>query len=295
MNFINAKTLIEICENENIKISEAMLRRETEISGESRENIVARMKRSLDVMRESVAEAGNNKREMLGGFIGGESVAMLRRIKEKGSVAGLSSLASAYAMGVLEVNASMGRIVAAPTAGASGVLPGILIASAEIYGFSDDELTAALFNAGAIGYITARNASISGAEGGCQAEVGTASAMAASALCELFGGTPRECLSAAGDAIANILGLVCDPICGLVEAPCQKRNAMGVSNAVICAEIALATGGKTLVPFDEVTEAMLSVGKSIPYQLRETALGGMAAAKSVRDCKPKCAGCERGC
>ena len=123
MNFINAKTLIEICENENIKISEAMLRRETEISGDSRENIVARMKRSLDVMRESVAEAGNTKREMLGGFIGGESAAMLRRIREKGSVAGLSSLASAYAMGVLEVNASMGRIVAAPTAGASGVLP----------------------------------------------------------------------------------------------------------------------------------------------------------------------------
>ena len=231
---------------------------------------------------------------MLGGFIGGESAAMLNRIKERGSLAGLSSLASAYAMGVLEVNASMGRIVAAPTAGAAGVLPGILVAASELYGFSEDELIAALFNAGAIGYITARNASISGAEGGCQAVVGSASAMAASALCELFGGPPRECLAAAGDAIAYILGLVCDPICGLVAAPCQKRNAMGVAKAVICAEISLATGGKVLVPFDEVIEAMLSVGKSIPYQLRETALGGMAAAKSVRDRKPKCASCD-GC
>ncbi len=291
MNFKDAANLLEICDRENIDISEAMIRREISVSGRTREDITAQMSHALLVMRECVAEAGTGKREMLGGFIGGESAALLSRIKEKGAMAGLSSLASAYAMGVLEVNASMGRIVAAPTAGASGVLPGVLIAAGELYGFTDEELVSALFNAGAIGYITARNASISGAEGGCQAEVGTASAMAASALCGLLGGSPRECLCAAGDAIANILGLVCDPVCGLVEAPCQKRNAMGVSNAVICAETALATGGKTLVPFDEVIEAMKNVGKSIPYQLRETALGGMAAAKSVRDRKPACAMC----
>lgn len=294
MNFTNGASLLSFCEENHINLSEAMLRREAELTETSREEIFGRMRESYAVMRESVRRAQESGLSMLGGFIGGESRALLARLREKGAVSGLTSLASAYAMGVLEVNASMGRIVAAPTAGASGVLPGILVAAEETYGYSEENLVMALFNAGAVGYLVARNACISGAQGGCQAEVGTASAMAASALCELMGGTPRECLAAAGDAIANILGLVCDPICGLVEAPCQKRNAMGVSNAIICTEIALATGGKTLVPFDEVVEAMYSVGKSIPYQLRETALGGMAAAESVKNRKPACAECSMG-
>ena len=170
----------------------------------------------------------------------------------------------AYAVGVLEVNASMGLIVAAPTAGSSGVIPGTLCALQEQYGFTDDEICQALFNAAAIGYLITRNATTAGAEGGCQAEVGSASAMAASAAVELFGGTPRQCMDAASFAMVNILGLVCDPIGGLVENPCQNRNAMGASNALISAELSLA-GVKSITPIDETIGVMYAVGRSSAY------------------------------
>ena len=145
----------------------------------------------------------------------------------------------------------------------------------------------ALANAGAIGYLVTRNATVSGAEGGCQAEVGAASAMAASAAVELMGGTPRQCLTAAANAIAGILGLVCDPIAGLVEAPCQKRNATGVANALVSAQIALA-GIENLVDFDQTVEAMRRVGNSLPFELRESALGGLAATPAAQKF---CSGC----
>lgn len=281
MDFISGKALIDICKNESINISEAMIRRETEYFDPSREKVIDRMKYALEVMKDSAKRALNSELEMLGGYIGGESRALNKRIASHGAMGGMISKAAAYALGVLEVNASMGRIVAAPTAGSSGVLPGVLVAAQEEYGFSDDEIIMALFNAGAVGYLISRNATVSGAEGGCQAEVGAASAMAASALCELFGGSPEQCLASAADAISNILGLVCDPIGGLVEAPCQKRNAMGVANAVVSAEINLAIS-HSLVPFDEVVKIMKTVGGSMPYQLRETALGGLATAPSVK-------------
>lgn len=279
MDFSTGKELLALCTEKNKSISEVMLVREIAKFGVGREAVWDRMRKSLAVMREGVGRSQTEQMNLLGGYIGGESKALLDRIRREG------------AMGVIELNASMGRIVAAPTAGSAGVLPGILVAADEIYDFGEERLTQALFNAGAVGYLIDRNATLSGAEGGCQAEVGAASAMAASALCELFDGAPSVCLAAAGDAISNILGLVCDPIGGLVESPCQKRNAMGVANAVISAETALATNGKTLVPFDEVVAAMYSVGRNIPYQLRETALGGLAMAPSVRNLHPGCAAC----
>lgn len=193
-------------------------------------------------------------------------------------------------MAVLEVNASMGLIVAAPTAGSSGVLPGILMALQEEKGFSDEELYSGLLNASAVGYILMRNASVSGAEAGCQAEVGAASAMAASAIVELMGGTPKQCLSAAVHAMSNLLGLVCDPIAGLVEAPCQTRNAIGVANAITSAELALA-GVEHPIPFDEMAESMYHVGKSLPFELRETAMGGCAGTPT--GCKLGCAICGK--
>ena len=138
----------------------------------------------------------------------------------------------------------------------------------------------ALFNAGAVGYLITRNATVSGAEGGCQAEVGSASAMAASAVTQLMGGSPEECLGAASTAIMNTLGLVCDPIGGLVEVPCQTRNAIGASNALISAEISLS-GVVNIIPFDEVVDTMYKVGRSLPRELRETALGGIAASPTA--------------
>ena len=182
-------------------------------------------------------------------------------------------------MGVLEVNTSMGLIVAAPTAGSSGVIPGVFTAIQEEYDLTDDQMMDAMLVASAVGYIITRNATVSGAEGGCQAEMGSASAMAAAAITEIMGGTPSQALDAASSAIGNMLGLVCDPIAGLVEVPCQKRNAMGASNALICAEMTLA-GVINHIPFDQTVDAMYQVGRSLPYELRETALGGLAATKA---------------
>jgi L-serine dehydratase len=193
-----------------------------------------------------------------------------------------------YAMATLEVNASMGLIVAAPTAGSAGIVPGILLALQEVYDFSDEQLLEGLFHAGAIGYLAMRNATVAGAVGGCQAEVGVASAMAASAMVELMGGTPQMCVAAASTVLQNMLGLVCDPVGGLVEYPCQSRNAAGVANAIVAAEIALA-GIPQLIPLDEMMEAMYKVGKRLPPELRETALGGCATTPSA------CAACGGGC
>lgn len=192
----------------------------------------------------------------------------------------LSSMV-AGAMAVCEVNASMGRIVAAPTAGASGVLPGVLLAYAQSSSLDRVRLVQALFNAAAIGIIIAKNASISGAYGGCQAEVGSGAAMAASALTELRGGTPKQCLHAAAMSLKNLLGLVCDPVAGLVECPCIKRNAIGTVNAVLCSDMALA-GIESVIPFDEVVEAMKNVGRMMHPDLRETARGGLAATPTAQ-------------
>jgi L-serine dehydratase len=183
-------------------------------------------------------------------------------------------------MAVLERSANMGVIVAAPTAGSAGVVPGALLAIANAAGFDDEHVIRALWTAAAVGALISENASVSGAEGGCQAEVGTAAAMAAAALAEMHGASPKTCLDAAAIVIANMLGLVCDPVRGLVEYPCQLRNAAGVANAMSAAQLALS-GIESPLPFDEVVEAMRQVGQALPASLRETALGGLAAAPSA--------------
>jgi L-serine dehydratase len=275
VNFKNGIELLAACEKQHISLSRAMLEREKHISGKSEEEILERMGHSYDIMENAIQRALTEDLISIGGLIGGEAKKLYQR-KEKAVCGSYMSRAIAYAMGVLEVNTSMGLIVAGPTAGSSGVLPGVLFALKEEYNLTRDQIIEGLFNAGAVGYLITRNATVAGAEGGCQAEVGAATAMAASAVVELMGGTPKQCLEAAGAAMSNILGLVCDPIAGLVEAPCQKRNGMGASNALISAEMALA-GIENHVPFDEVVEAMYKIGHSMPHELRETALGGMAA------------------
>jgi L-serine dehydratase len=281
MSFSNAKQLLTLCEEKNIKISRAMLEREMECFGQSQEDIYSRMAHSYGIMKASAKEALKGGITTMGGLIGGESAKLFQYNQEGRSACGaLMGRAICYALSVLEVNASMGLIVAAPTAGSSGVLPGALLAIQEEYGFTDEKMVEALMNASAVGYLITRNATVSGAEGGCQAEVGAASAMAASAITELLGGSPESCLHAASITLANLLGLVCDPIGGLVEAPCQKRNVVGVSNALTCAQMALS-GIESLVPFDEMAQVMYTVGRSLPAELRETAEGGVAAAPSA--------------
>lgn len=279
MNFQTAEELLSLCEAHKLPISKVMLEREKTISHMSEEEILKALHHSYDIMKNAIKRALNEDLVSMGGLIGGEAKKIYAR-KERSACGTLMSKAMSYAMGVLEVNTSMGLIVAAPTAGSSGVIPGVFKAIQDEYDLTDDQMIGALLNAGAVGYIITRNATVSGAEGGCQAEIGSASAMAAAAVCELLGGTPAQCLDAASTALANILGLVCDPVGGLVEAPCQNRNGMGASNALISAEITLS-GVKHLVPFDETVEAMYKVGRSIPFELRETALGGMAATKTA--------------
>lgn len=288
MDFTNAAELLALCEGEDIGLGEAMLRRETALTGAGREEIRERMARSLLIMREAAATALAAPQKTMGGLIGGEAMALDARRKTASPVCGpLMARAIAIAMGTLEVNASMGLIVAAPTAGSCGVLPGALLSQAEAFGFGEEQLLDALLSAGAVGYLIARNATVAGAEGGCQAEVGAASAMAAAAVTGLHGGSPQQALWAAGTALVNLMGLVCDPIGGLVESPCQSRNAIGVTGALAAAEIALA-GIPAPAPLDEIIAAMYAVGRSLPGELRETALGGIAAAPSA--CA-RCGGC----
>lgn len=275
MDFINGKELLKCCEALDIPISAAMLRRETELGETTADSVLSQLKISLDIMRKAAHGPIEAPVPSLGGLIGGEGKKIIEREASPSLCGPALTKAIAYAMAVLEVNGAMGLIVAAPTAGSSGVVPGALLACCETFGFDDEKLLKGLLNASAIGYLLMRNASVSGAEAGCQAEVGAASAMAASALVELFGGSPKMCLSAASMALSNLLGLVCDPIAGLVESPCQSRNAIGVANAFTCSQIALS-GIEHHVPFDEMAQAMYQVGCSLPFELRETALGGNA-------------------
>lgn len=281
MDFKNAEELLQLCSEQQLTISQVMRQRECDLAETTMEEIQSRMEKALKIMRDSAKTPIEKPGKSMGGLIGGEAKKLFDHRKAGKNVCGsLLSRSITYAMAVLEVNASMGLIVAAPTAGSSGVVPGLLLAIQEEYGFSDEELVDALFNAGAVGYLAMRNATVAGAVGGCQAEVGVASAMAASAAVELMGGTPRQCLDAASTVLTNMLGLVCDPVGGLVEYPCQNRNAAGVANALTAAEMALA-GIPQMIPFDEMMDTMYAVGKRLPAELRETALGGCAITPSA--------------
>ena len=263
-------------------IGQVMAAREADLRG--RDEADAQMARVISVMREEVSAPIASPEPSLGGLIGGE--AALVDASRSGAACicgGTLTRAVAYAMATLERSATMGVIVAAPTAGSSGVVPGCLLALAEERGMDDGALESALYAAAAVGAVIERHASVAGAEGGCQAEVGSASAMAAAALVQMLGGTPSQALDAATLAIANLLGLVCDPVRGLVEVPCQARNAIGVSNAFTSAQLSLA-GVRLPVPFDEAVSAMREVGHALPASLRETALGGLAACPSAGTC-----------
>lgn len=284
--FKNAKELLALCSEKDLPISEIMRQREIIIGEMQEQEVNARMTHVLEIMKEAAFSPIKHPVKSMGGLIGGESKKLfLHQASGKGICGELLEKAITYAMATLETNASMGVIVASPTAGSAGIVPGLLLALQETYDLSDEQIKQGLYNASAIGYLAMRNATVAGAVGGCQAEVGIASAMAASATVELMGGSPEQSLAAASTVLMNMLGLVCDPVGGLVEYPCQNRNAAGVANATIAAEIALS-GVRQLIPFDEMLEAVYTVGKRLPAELRETALGGCATTPSA------CAACH---
>lgn len=267
---------------QEIGLAEAARRGEMKNSGLTREEIDRRMADALQVMRQSAEKGFDAQLKSMSGMTGGQAAKMYAAV-EKGATSGGRYLgrAAARALAIAECNAAMGKIVAAPTAGACGILPAALLTLQEEYSLPDSALVDGLLVAAAVGQVIAVRASISGAQGGCQAECGSAAAMAAAALTYLRGGSPRQSADACAFALMNVMGLVCDPVGGLVEVPCVYRNASGVAGAFIAADLALAGIPCPLKP-DEVIDAMKTVGEQLPPSLRETGEGG-------------CAGCPSGC
>ena len=256
-------------------IAKLMIATETELTGRERPEILALMTRNLEVMIESV-QAGLSPEKSPTGLTGGDAAKLDAYIKNGKTLADSAVLGAARnAMAVNESNAKMGLVCATPTAGSAGCLPAVLTTAIEKLGLTESQQLDFLFTAGAFGLVIANNASISGAEGGCQAEVGSASAMAA-AITMAAGGTPFQASQAICFVLKNMLGLICDPVAGLVEVPCVKRNAMGASFALVAADMALA-GITSAIPVDQVVDAMYQVGSAMPTAFRETAEGGLAA------------------
>lgn len=275
--------LLQLCEESHKDIAEIVILAEIDETGKSRDEIWWQMEESFAVMQNAVKKGLSPDIKSVGGLIGGNANRLYNYLGSNNGICGnLFLKAVSYALAVSEVNASMGKIVAAPTGGASGVVPGVIIALKEELGITDEAAIKGLFVAAAMGKIIAINATLSGAEGGCQAEVGSASAMAAAAAVYMRDGTPEASLDAAAMALKGLLGLVCDPVAGLVEVPCSKRNATGTVNALICADMALA-GIKSFIPFDEIVDAMYKVGRLMSPTLRETAEGGCAITKTALD------------
>ena len=283
----SAQEMIEICKENNISLSEYAIQREMADRGVSREAIIAQMQITLDAMREGATLGREKAVYSLSGLIGGDAYRLQNYLKSGKSLMGEGVIkAMAMALSSSEVNGAMGKIVACPTAGSCGILPAVLLTAGEQLNKTDEELIQALFAAAAIGLIIGRNATFSGAEGGCQAECGSAAAMAAGAVVEMMGGTPAMSFDAGAIVFKNVLGLVCDPVAGLVEIPCAKRNASGAISALATADLVMAGVGSH-IPFDDALGAMYKVGKGLPEELRETALGGIAVTPTGINLKNK--------
>jgi len=277
---ITIQMLIDEAKKNNCKLSQVVCKLQSEEQQVSEENTRLVMRKSLEVMKDSVLSG--LKGGVSNGGLCGKMAKDYTESENSGKLVGrISKNAIRYAIAGAEHNACMGRIVAAPTAGSCGILPAVLLAAQDEFNFTDEQLVDALFNSAGICLVVAENASISGAKGGCQAECGTASAAAASALTELLGGTPEMCAHACAMAFKFILGLTCDPVAGLVEVPCVKRNASGAVNALVAAEMALC-GIESIIPADEVITAMKETGDLMSYALKETSQAGLAKTPTAK-------------
>lgn len=282
--YVSIEELVSDATSKNLPISELVIQAECKDMNVSRNDVWRKMKHNLDTMRLAVSRGAHG----IGvysktGLTGGDAVKIKDYRKSRKTLSGdmiMSAVQSAIATN--EVNAAMGVVCATPTAGSSGTLPGVLFTLEKRLGLDEEQLVRFLFTAGGFGMVIANNACIAGATGGCQAEVGSASGMGAAAAVEVAGGTPKQSANAMAIAISNLLGLVCDPIAGLVEVPCINRNAIGASNALISADMALA-GCESMIPADEIISAMDKVGKNMPESLRETGIGGLAGTPTGQE------------
>ncbi|NHN32523.1 L-serine ammonia-lyase, iron-sulfur-dependent, subunit alpha [Paenibacillus agricola] len=276
MKFSTLAQLTELCEERQLRISEVMLEEQAAETGRSAQHEFQKMHEYYQIMKQAVEKGLTEDTTSRSGLTGKDAQRVMSYLSEQESCLGVEACETmAYALAVSEVNASMGRIIATPTAGSCGIIPGVFVRSQQRFQWSDEHMVMGLFSAGAIGFVIANNSFISGAEGGCQAEVGSAIAMAAGAMVELRGGTPAQAIHAVGLALKNSLGLICDPVGGLVEIPCIVRNGFGAVTALAAADMALA-GVRSVIPSDEVVHVMLEVGSAMPEKHRETAKGGLA-------------------
>ena len=280
INFNNIEELIVLAEEAGTPLHEIVIKREMQDSQKTRPEIMLSMQTNWQVMQASIERGIKNTEKSLSGLTGGDAK-KLYAYRQRGYMGQEVLSAAAYAVGISEVNAVMGRIVACPTAGSCGIVPAALYAAKMERNVSDEAIVNALFTAAGIGMVIDWNASIAGAAGGCQAECGTAAGMAAAALVELAGGSPRQIGNAVALSIKNLLGLVCDPVAGLVEVPCVKRNGFAVIEAMLAADMSMA-GIDSVIPVDEVIDAMNRIGKALPKSLRETSEGGLATTATAQ-------------
>jgi L-serine dehydratase, iron-sulfur-dependent, alpha subunit len=279
--------LLEICKSKGISLSEYAILYEMDSKEATREDVIELMRKHYEVMKRSCSEGMEKEVYSVSGLIGGDGYKIKKYLNSGKSVTGNVMIkAMGRAISCAEVNASMGQIVACPTAGSCGILPAVILTAGEKLELSEDEQIIGLFAASALGLIIAQNATLAGAEGGCQAECGSAAAMSAAAVVEMMGGSPEMSLDAAAIVFKNIIGLVCDPIAGLVEVPCAKRNFAGAISALTTADLVMA-GVESKIPFDDVLSAVYTVGKNMPSELRETALGGLAITETGIKLKEK--------
>lgn len=275
----NLKELLELCKKEKFPVWKAVLLNEQKCSDLEEAQVFEEMAKRYEIMKSSVkkclTEPSHGEKNMISGL----AKSQFSYAATEGICGNYINKVMAYALSCSEVNASMGKICAAPTAGSCGILPSVMVGISEEKNLSEDVVLKGLLTAAGIGAVITKNATVAGAEGGCQAECGVAAAMAAAAVTEMLGGTPEQAVTACSLALINIMGLVCDPIAGLVQVPCAQRNASQAVNALISADMALA-GMRCMIPGDEVVEAMYNVGKMLPDALKETAQGGIAATET---------------
>ncbi|HGL5438229.1 TPA: L-serine ammonia-lyase, iron-sulfur-dependent, subunit alpha [Staphylococcus aureus] len=286
--FDSIRETIDYAVENNMSFADIMVKEEMELSGKSRDEVRAQMKQNLDVMRDAVIKGTTGDGvESVTGYTGHDAAKLRDYNETHHALSGYEMIdAVKGAIATNEVNAAMGIICATPTAGSSGTIPGALFKLEKTHDLTEEQMIDFLFTSALFGRVVANNASVAGATGGCQAEVGSASAMAAAAAVAIFGGSPEASGHAMALAISNLLGLVCDPVAGLVEIPCVMRNAIGSGNALISADLAL-TGIESRIPVDEVIEAMDKVGRNLPASLRETGLGGLAGTPTGEAIKRK--------
>ena len=272
--------IVRLADRESISFSEVVLRSEIESTGSTKEEVLAEIRRRIQIFKESVRDGIADTRKSKSGMSGGQAKQLDER--QPLFLSDLAYRALRYAISVNEANAKMFRIVACPAAGACGILPGVMQAVGEVYNCDEDAYIQGFLAAAGVGNVVTNQACVAGAVGGCQAEVGTAAAMASACAVAMMGGTTEEVVTAMTLCMKNVLGLVCDPVAGLVEVPCVKRNGIYAVHALASAEMAMA-GLRSRIPADEVIGAMDSIGRALPEALRETSEGGLAKTKTGVD------------